>query len=45
MCPRVHFPGHVVASGRLVRRSPTIDDGDNRNVDPSWLKTRHGGQC
>ena len=45
MRPRVHFPGHVVASGRLVRRSPTIDGGNNRNVDPSWLETRHGGQC
>ena len=45
MRPRVRFPGHVVASGSLVRRSPTIDGGDNRSVDLSWLKTRHGGQC
>ena len=43
MCPRVRLPGHVVVSGRLVRRSPTIDGGDNRSVDLSWLETRHGG--
>ena len=38
MRPRVHFPGHVVASGRLVRRSPTIDEGDNRSIDVSMAR-------
>ena len=38
MRPRVRFPGHVVASGRLVRRSPTIYSGDNRSVNLSWTK-------
>ena len=45
MRPRVHFPGHVVASGRLVRRSPTIDDGDNRNIDTSWLMKQTGQEA
>ena len=45
MCPRVRLPGHVVASGRLVHRSSTIDGGDNRSIDTSWFKSRYGGQC
>ena len=45
MCPRVRLPGHVVASGRLVRRSPTIEGGYNRSIDLSMLASRHGGQC
>ena len=45
MCPRVRLPGHVVASGRLVRHSPTIDGGDDRNIDVSMFANRHGGQC
>ena len=45
MCPRVRLPGHVVASGRLVRRSPIIDGGDDRSIDVSMLASRYGGQC
>ena len=45
MCPRVHLPGHVVASGRLVRHSPMIDGGDGRSFDVSMLASCHGGQC
>ena len=45
MCPMVRFPGHVVASGRLVHRSPTIDGGDNQSIDISSLASRHGDQC
>ena len=36
MCPRLRLPGHVVASGCLVRRSRTIDGGDDRSIDTSW---------
>ena len=45
MCPRVRLPGHVVASGRSVRRSPTIDGGDDRSIDVSMLASRHDDQC
>ena len=38
MCPRIRLPGHVVAAGRPVRRSPTIDGGDNRSIDISKLE-------
>ena len=45
MCPRVRFPGHVVASGRLVRCIPMIDGGDGRSIDVSMLASRDGTQC
>ena len=45
MCPRIRLPGHVVAAGRPVRRSPVIDGGDNRSIHTSKLVSRHGGQC
>ena len=45
MCPRVRFPGHVVAAGRPVRRSPVLDGGDNRSIDISRIVSRHSGQC
>ena len=45
MCPRVRLPGHVVAAGRPVRRSPVLDGSDNRSIDISKIVSRHGGQC
>ena len=45
MCPRLHLPGHVVATGRPVCHSLAIDGGDNRSIDISKLVSRHGGQC
>ena len=45
MCPRVRFPGHVVASGRLVRRSPRSMAAIIEVSMSRWLETRHGGQC
>ena len=35
MCPRVRLLGHVVTSGRPVRRSPLIDGGDDRSIGVS----------
>ena len=45
MCPRVRLPGHVVAAGRPVRRSPVIDGGYDRSIDISKIVSHHGGQC
>ena len=45
MWPRVRLPGHVMATGRLVRRSSMVDGGDGRNIDVSILASRHGGHC
>ena len=44
MHPRLLLPGHVVAAGRPVRRSPAIDGGDNRSIDVSMIVNRHGCQ-